>query len=186
MSSWKLPLFVSLLPRNVEVLQMHLWCYVTTCFQANIEHSFPKTKMQLYCDVLSLCKFGTLKSHLFLILSPVPLNTNSATYWYNKNISLLFDRICSFLILKLGYRRIGIISHFEGSREVLNRLNIIHDKPDFCRQFLNGSLLSNQVHCWLRFELSSVLLWDSRWRAVHHRVVVHATSLGRKKCKSYF
>ena len=30
--------------------------------------------MHLYCDVTSLCKFGALKSYLFLVLSRVPLN----------------------------------------------------------------------------------------------------------------
>ena len=32
-----------------------------------------KTSMHLYCDVTSLCKFGALKSYLFLVLSRVPL-----------------------------------------------------------------------------------------------------------------
>ena len=70
----KLPLFVSLLPRNVDVvLWIHLWRYVITRFPANIERSSLKTSMHLYCDVTSLCKFGALKSYLLLALSRVPL-----------------------------------------------------------------------------------------------------------------
>ena len=43
-------------------------------FPANKERSSLKTSMHLYCDVTSLCKFGALKSYLFLVLSRVPLS----------------------------------------------------------------------------------------------------------------
>ena len=55
---------------------MHLWHYVTTLFPANVERSSLETSVHLYCDVTSLCKFGALKSYLFLVLSRVPLSTS--------------------------------------------------------------------------------------------------------------
>ena len=43
-------------------------------FSRHIEGSSLKTSMHLYCDVTSLCKFGALKSYLFLVLWRVPLS----------------------------------------------------------------------------------------------------------------
>ena len=64
-----LPLSLSLLPRNVDVvLQILLRHYVTMLFRQCRPHFLSKS-MHLYCDVTSLCKFGMLKSYLFLILS---------------------------------------------------------------------------------------------------------------------
>ena len=95
----KSPLFVSLFPRNGDVvLRMHLWRYVTTRFPANIER---KTSMHLYNDVTSLCKFGALKSYLFLVLSRVPLTLQVVTI--QKILVLVFDtKICRLYAFKVN------------------------------------------------------------------------------------
>ena len=63
-------------------------------FPANIERSSLKTSMHLYCDVTSLCKFGALKSYLFLVLSRVPLR--SKAYCLD---SMMYE-VCHFMQLE--------------------------------------------------------------------------------------
>ena len=90
-------------------LRMHLWRYVTSRFPANIERSSLKTSMHLYCDVTSLCKFGALKSYLFLVLSQVPLSVKfnkrgvlHKSTWQNVfEVSSLFEFPCLILTFDL-------------------------------------------------------------------------------------
>ena len=56
-------------------------------FPANIEGSSLKTSMHLYCDFASLCKFGALKSYLFLVLSRVPLSSYLNFLYFHINFN---------------------------------------------------------------------------------------------------
>ena len=75
---------------------MHLWRYVTTRFPANLERNSLKKAMHFYCDVASLCKFGALKSYLFLVLSRVPLRRWSMAMC-RRNLFHYALRVCTEL-----------------------------------------------------------------------------------------